>query len=137
MKIAVTYENGNVFGHFGHTEKFKIYDIEDKNIKSTNVIFSNGSGHGALAELLKNNDVKALICGMIGAGAKDALGEKGIALYCGISGSADDAVAAYLSGTLRSDPKQSSCSHHELCSQLKKSGHSCGENKNGCKGRYI
>ena len=32
MKIAVTYENEMVFQHFGHTEKFKIYEIENDNI---------------------------------------------------------------------------------------------------------
>ena len=27
MRIAVTYENGQIFQHFGHTEAFKIYDV--------------------------------------------------------------------------------------------------------------
>ncbi len=29
MRVAVTYENGQIFQHFGHTETFKIYDVEE------------------------------------------------------------------------------------------------------------
>jgi predicted Fe-Mo cluster-binding NifX family protein len=60
MKIAVTYDNGNVFQHFGHTEAFKVYDIEDGKIKSSEVIPTNGSGHGALAGFLKDLGVSTL-----------------------------------------------------------------------------
>ncbi|MBQ9644666.1 MAG: DNA-binding protein, partial [Lachnospiraceae bacterium] len=49
MRIAVTYENGNIFQHFGHTEEFKVYEIEDGKVVSAEVIDSNGSGHSALA----------------------------------------------------------------------------------------
>ncbi len=45
MKIAVTYENGQVFGHFGHTEQFKIYTAENEKIADSKVIDTNGSGH--------------------------------------------------------------------------------------------
>ena len=47
MKIAVTYENGQIFQHFGHTEQFKIYDIQEKNIISGTVVDTNGYGHGS------------------------------------------------------------------------------------------
>ena len=53
MKIAVTYENGQVFQHFGHTEEFKVYDTEDKKILSSQVVGTGGSGHEALAVFLK------------------------------------------------------------------------------------
>lgn len=69
MKIAVTYENGQVFQHFGHTEEFKVYDTEDKKILSSQVVGTGGSGHEALAVFLKNLGVKVLICGGIGGGA--------------------------------------------------------------------
>lgn len=52
MKIAVTYDNGNVFQHFGKTENFKVYEVEDNKVVSSEVISSNGTGHGALAGLL-------------------------------------------------------------------------------------
>ena len=92
MKIAVTYEDGNVFQHFGHTEQFKIYTAEDGKIVSAEVVPTNGSGHGALAGFLRERGVDVLICGGIGGGARAALGDAGIALYGGVTGGADAAV---------------------------------------------
>ena len=89
MRVAVTYENGNVFGHFGRTEQFKVYDIEDGRIVSSKILDTNGEGCGALAGILNIADVDALICGGIGGGAKNALEEAGIRLYAGAEGSAD------------------------------------------------
>jgi predicted Fe-Mo cluster-binding NifX family protein len=111
MRIAVTYENGNVFQHFGHTERFKVYDVENGEIAVATTINTNGSGHGALADILKKCGVDTLICGSIGPGAKRALAEAGIALYGGVSGSADQAVADLLAKNLiyNSDVE---CSHH-------------------------
>ena len=65
MKVAVTYENGNVYQHFGHTENFKFYEIEEGKVLSSNVVNTAGSGHGALAGFLKENSVDTLICGGI------------------------------------------------------------------------
>ncbi len=122
MKIAVTYENGNVFQHFGHTEAFKIYDVEDKKIIKSEVIDTAGSGHGALAGFLKAHDVEILICGGIGGGAKMALAEANIQLFGGVSGDTDEAVQAYLDGKLSFDPDVM-CNHHEH-----HHGHEHGEN---------
>lgn len=130
MKIAVTFENGSVFQHFGHTEQFKVYDVSDGQIIKEEVVNTNGSGHGALAGFLSDLGVDTLICGGIGFGAKSALEEAKIRLYGGVAGDADDAVKAFLEGNLvyHSDV---SCSHHG-------SGHHeegrCGENKQGCGG---
>lgn len=110
MKIAVTYEDGKVFQHFGHTEKFKIYEVEDGSIASEIILDTNGSGHGALAGILKKNNVDTLICGGIGGGAKNALKEAGIELYGGVSGDADAAVGALLAGNLTFDPEVA-CNH--------------------------
>lgn len=112
MKIAVTYENGNVFQHFGHTEQFKIYDVKDNKITSSEVVDTNGNGHGALAGFLQNLNVDILICGGIGAGAKNALANAGIKLFGGVTSSADDAVTAFLSNNLKFNPDVM-CSHHE------------------------
>ena len=92
MKLAVTYENGQIFQHFGHTEQFKIYEVADGKIVSEEVVDTNGSGHGALAGFLMQHGVEALICGGIGGGAQAALAEVGIKLYGGVSGEADAAV---------------------------------------------
>lgn len=131
MRIAVTYENGNVFQHFGHTASFKLYDVENSAVTAAQVISTNGSGHGALAGLLAAQQVDALICGGIGGGAQMALSNAGIRLYAGVSGSADEAVQALLNGTLHADA-QANCSHHDhghTCAQ-----HSCGADKHGCSG---
>lgn len=127
MRIAVTYENGNVFQHFGHTEQFKVYEVEDGKVVSSEIIGSNGSGHGALAYLLSDQAVDVLICGGIGGGAQAALSERGIELCAGASGDADEAVAAYLRGELINTG--ANCNHHgegHSCSDHE-DGHSCGE----------
>ena len=117
MKIAVAYENGEVFQHFGHTEQFKVYEIEDGQVKSATVIGSGGSGHGALAKLLADRAIDVLICGGIGGGAQAALSEQGVALCAGASGSADEAVAAFLRGELVNTG--ANCDHHH------EDGHGC------------
>ena len=98
MKIAVTYDNGNIFQHFGKTENFKVYEVEDNKVVSSEVIGSNGTGHGALAGLLSEQGVDVLICGGIGGGAQAALAEAGVELCSGAEGDVDAAVEAYLNG---------------------------------------
>ena len=120
MKIAVTYENGNVFQHFGHTAQFKVYTVEEGKVVSSQVVDTNGSGHGALAGFLENLGVNALICGGIGGGARFALQDADIEIYGGVSGDADEAVEALLSGTLGYNPN-ACCNHHH------EGGHSCGD----------
>ncbi len=129
MKIAVTYDNTNgmVFQHFGHTENFKMYNIEDGKITASAVVPTLGSGHGALADFLKFNSADILICGGIGDGAKNALAKAGIKLYGGVSCKADDAVQAFLDGTLAFNP-DITCSHHDHEHQ---DGHSCGNHTCG------
>ena len=104
MKIAVTYENGEIFQHFGHTAQFKIYKVEDGKIVSEEVVDTNGSGHGALAGLLSVVNADVLICGGIGGGAQMALAQAGIKLYAGVRGDADEAVEAFVNGCLDFDP---------------------------------
>ena len=127
MKIAVTYENGQIFQHFGHTEQFKVYEIEDNTIISFKVIDTNGQGHGALAGLLKTLGADVLICGGIGGGAQMALADAGIKLYGGVSGSCDAAVEAYLANNLGYDPNVK-CDHHDH--EHGEGGHDCGDH--GC-----
>ena len=122
MKIAVTYDNGEVFQHFGRTENFKVYEIEDNKVISSEVISSNGVGHCALAGVLADRNVKALICGGIGGGAINALTEAGIEVCSGASGDTDKAVEDYLNGKLI-DAGQT-CAHHG-------EGHTCGDHEEG------
>ena len=124
MKIAVTYENGQIFQHFGHTEQFKVYEIEDNTIISSEVIDTEGQGHGALAGILQTIGADILICGGIGAGAQAAIAEAGIKLYGGVSGACDRAVEAFLKNNLSYNPSVR-CNHHD-------SGH--GEGSHSCTG---
>ena len=128
MKIAVTYEKGQIFQHFGHTEQFKLYEAVDGKITHVEVVDTNGSGHGALAGFLMQNGVDALICGGIGGGAQAALAEAGIKLYGGVSGDADAAVSALLSGNLGYDPNVH-CDHHDH--EHGEKGHTCGNHSCG------
>ena len=125
MKIAVTYENGEIFQHFGHTEAFKVYETENNKIVSSKVVDTNGSGHGALAGLLQELKVEVLICGGIGGGAQMALNDANIKLFGGVSGDADKAVEAYLNGELLYNPDVK-CNHHDHGE-----GHTCGNHDCG------
>ncbi len=112
MRIAVTYENGEIFQHFGRSERFKLYDVEGGKIINEQIINTNGSGHGALAGFLQAAKADALICGGIGMGAQMALSDAGIKLYAGVQGSADAAAKALAEGMLNYDPN-ARCDHHE------------------------
>lgn len=131
MRIAVTYENGEIFQHFGHTAEFKIYEVDDNSqIVRTDIIGTGTSGHSALSGMLTVIGVKTLICGGIGGGAQVALANAGIKVYGGVKGDADKAVSDFLCGKLSFDP-EAKCDHHDHhgadheCSE-----HGCGEH--GC-----
>ena len=134
MKIAVTYENGQIFQHFGHTEQIMIYEAEDGKVLSKTLVDTNGQGHGALAGFLLGGGVEVLICGGIGGGAQMALAQAGIRLYGGVSGDADAAVEAFLAGNLEYNPNVQ-CSHHGEHGHGEHScGHHDGEGHHGCGG---
>lgn len=130
MRIAVTYDNGEIFRHFGRTEQFKLYDIEEGKIVNEQIVSTDGSGHGALAGFLQAVKADALICGGIGMGAKMALSDAGIRLYAGIQGSTDAAARAFADGTLEFDP-DAKCDHHNHdgegheCDHQNCEGHGC------------
>lgn len=123
MKIAVTYDNGEVFQHFGHSQEFKVYDVQDGKVVSSEIVGAEGQGHGALAALLEGKGIDVLICGGIGGGAQAALAEQGIELCSGAAGDADKAVEAYLAGELENGGVN--CNHHG-------EGHICGSEEGGC-----
>ena len=128
MKIAVTYENGQIYQHFGHCENFKVYTVEDGKVIDAKVENAAGSGHGALAGFLKEMDVEVLICGGIGGGAQMALAQAGIQLYGGVMGEADAAVTALLEGNLAYN-ENVQCNHHGH-GHGHEEGHACGSH--GC-----
>ena len=128
MKIAVPFENGIVFQHFGRSEQFKFYEVENGAVLHSEVVSTNGQGHGALVGFLVQYGANVVLCGGIGTGAQVALMQAGIQMFGGISGLADVAVSNYLSGRLVFDPDVH-CTHHDH-----DEGHSCHEHKGGCSG---
>lgn len=130
MRIAVSYDNGQVFQHFGHTAQFKLYDVDAGMVVSEQVLDTNGRGHSALAGLLVENKVDVLICGGIGGGAQAALAAAGIKLFGGVTGSADEAAKAFVEGRLVYQPDVH-CDHHDH--EQGHGEHQCGEH--GC-GRH-
>ena len=133
MRIAVTYDNGDIFQHFGHTEQFKVYDVDNGAIVASQTVDTNGNGHGALAGVLSALSADVLICGGIGGGEQMALTQAGIKLYGGVSGNADAAVAAFLNVKLDFNPDVR-CNHHDhhhgedhVCGDHGCGSHSCGD----------
>ena len=132
MKIAVPFSNGEVFQHFGHTEIFKLYEIQDGQVASIDIVETNGSGHEALAGLLADLSVNVLVCGGIGDGAQTALTAAGIEICSGAKGDADNAVSAYLRGELQSAGVN--CDHHHDHEEGEGCGSHCGGGCSGCGG---
>lgn len=131
MKIAVTYAEGQVFQHFGKTEQFKVYEVENDRIVRSEVIGTDGAGHEALADFLAAQDIAAVICGGLGGGAQAALDDAGIAVFSGAEGDADAAVEALLRGELVS--RGVNCDHHDH----EEGEHSCGGRCGSCGGCHA
>ena len=112
MKVAVTYENGEIFQHFGRTEQFKVYEIQDGKVVSSEVVGSDGKGHGELVGVLRQLGVSVLICGGLGMGARQGLEASGIRVCSGNSGSADIAAGKFADGTLEMC-SEATCHHHD------------------------
>lgn len=111
MKVAVTYENGEIFQHFGRTQQFKVYEIDNGKVVSSEVVGNEGKGHGELVGVLRQLGVSTLICGGLGAGARQGLEASGIRVCSGNTGSADVAAEKFANGTLEMC-SQANCDHH-------------------------
>ena len=126
MRVATTYDNGNIFMHFGRSEQFKIYDIQDGKVLNEQVVGTSGTGHGALAGLLANGGVDTLICGGIGGGAINALTQAGITVYAGAQGSCDACVEALIAGKLAQTGEATCDCHGHDHEHAHEHGESCG-----------
>jgi len=134
MIVAVPYETGEVFQHFGHTEYMKIYEIENSEVQNSYIVSTNGQGHGALAGFLMEQDVDVLICGGIGGGALSALADADIKVFGGVTGAADEAVEAFIKCELVYNPDVH-CDHHDHEHQHEEEhqcGSGCGHCGHGC-----
>lgn len=129
MKLAIPYDNGQVFQHFGKTEAFKIYDIVDGKVGPSMVMSTNGQGHGALAGLLRGLGISAVICGGIGPGAIEALQSLDITPIPGITGDGDQAAQDFVDGKLVPNT-EALCNHHHHDDGHSCASHTCGSG--GC-----
>ena len=110
MKLAIPYENGQVFQHFGKTKEFKIYDIAGGRVGFSMVISAGGNGHGALAGFLRMLGISVVLCGGIGPGALQALQSLDITPIVGVSGDADQAAEDFVAGKL-AENTEALCRH--------------------------
>ena len=114
MKIAVNYENGQVFQHFGQTRTFKVYTVENNTITAAELVPGAPEGHHALGRQLIALKPDVVICGSLGIPMLEMLQGAGIKVCGNVAGSADEAVQAYLNGTLvySTNAHACGCSHH-------------------------
>lgn len=111
MKVAIATQNGEIFQHFGATPEFTVYEIEGGNVLSSKCESTNGTGHGALIDVLLHLKADAVICGGIGGGARNALAKAGIQVFPGVTGNADAAAKNFAEEKLLFNP-ETSCHEH-------------------------
>jgi len=122
MIIAVPYENGEIFQHFGKAENIKLYVVEEGAVASSEVItVPTGEGHEAVASLLAEKEVDMVLCGGIGEGMIQALTEAGITGYSDLSGNADEIVNDFIASGMAEGNCGASCG-----------GCGCGGEDGGC-----
>ena len=100
MRLAIAYENGEVFQHFGETPSYLLVDIEEGNVKGKTIHDNGGISHIGLIDVLSGLGVDALIVGGLGGGAFVRLQNAGIKVYAPYVGSAERALDDYLKGNL-------------------------------------
>lgn len=125
MKIAIATEGNRVSQHFGRSEYFTVFEVEDQAVNNKQLLPTEGNQHGALPDFLASLGVAAVISGGMGGGAMQKLTQKSIAVYTGVHGSIDDAIHQYINNELK--PVELSAASHEShhgC-QGHHHGHSC------------
>lgn len=130
MKVAVAYDNGEIYGHFGHCPQFAFYEYGEYVYECTKTLVdtSDRSGHEAMAKLMQEQGVDAVLCGQMGGEAKALLLSMGIVPIVGYTGHADTAADLLVTGQLPLSPGEDA----GTCGGC---GGSCGggcSTENGC-----
>ena len=112
MKVAICFDKGRVFQHFGRTKEFKIYEIKDNKVTDFYYVEVNGEGCSTLVPVLKANHINVLICGGLGEGAFNHLTEAGIIVVSGVEGEVDEVIGEFNEGTLKYS-ETPNCHHHD------------------------
>ncbi len=100
MKLAIAYENGAVFQHFGKTAEFIMFDIQDGKIAGEEILDCNGVSHCALIDLLAEQGVDELIVGGMGAHAVEKCAANNITPHLGVQGDVRQVAQQLIEGTL-------------------------------------
>ncbi len=103
MKVAIAYENGEIYPHFGHCNTFALYNYYGETTAECEKVLLDSSacqGHSAMAELMRRNGVDAVMAGNMGSEARAALLSMGIVPVVGYSGHADTAADLLVTGQL-------------------------------------
>ena len=103
MKIAVTYNNGEVGQHFGRTEYFKVFTVEEGNLVNGELVPGGEHGHVAKAQFMRDHAINVVICGGIGQPAVAGVKAAGVEVYPGVTGNVDQVVQDFLKGELKYD----------------------------------
>lgn len=127
MRVAVAWQDGQIHGHFGHCDCFAIYDYSDCAAGCRKKLVETGErqGHAAMAELMRQEGVDAVICGDMGSEARALLLSMGIVPVPGYAGDADVAADLLVTGRLPVDAAEG-CGGGCAC------GGACGSEEDGC-----
>ena len=133
MKVAVAYDNGEIYGHFGHCDMFAFYEYGEYVYECTKTLIETADRHGhqAMADLMREQGVDAVICGNMGGEGKALLLSYGIVPVVGYSGDADTAADLLVTGQLPISPGEGggggcSCGGSCNCGSDGGEGCSCG-----------
>lgn len=96
MRIAVPYEEGNIYFNLGHTKQIKVYEIEEGKVIGTAIADVSGTGHDVITEYLKELEIDIVICDKLCMGSQLVLKDMGIDYKSDVQGDADQAVSEHL-----------------------------------------
>ena len=136
MKVAVAYDNGEIYGHFGHCDMFAIYEYGEYVHECTKTLVETADrqGHQAMADLMREQGVDAVICGNMGGEGKALLLSYGIVPVVGYSGDADTAADLLVTGQLPINPGAGNCSCSGSCHCGSDDGEGCSCGSDGSEG---
>ena len=110
MKIAMPVQGGKLSQHFGHSEQFSLFEIEDQSIRGREDVTPPAHEPGLLPRWLKEHGVSVVIAGGMGHRAQMIFEEAGIEVICGAPSEAPDSIVdRYLKGSLETG--DNACDH--------------------------
>lgn len=100
-KIAIPTNNGKLWSHFGKAPQVTFITIDNGKITEKEVKDAPAHGHGVMAQFLSENGVNEVVCGGLGAGAVQTLGERNISIHAGAPAiGIDELTQMYIDGTI-------------------------------------